>query len=89
MPLCDGMNGNPVEIESAIGSGRRTEAGVCNEIVVVEAAEKLVVAVVVEQLERDVHFVRAEDGCRVENLPQSSTVCSLQRAEPHRGHRIQ
>lgn len=48
MSLCHGMDGNPVEIEGPIGSGRRTEAGVRNEIVVVEAAEKFVVAGVVE-----------------------------------------
>lgn len=89
MSLCRGMDGNPIEIEGVIRSRGRTEARICHEIVTFEAAEEFVVAGVVEQLERDVHFVGAKDRCGVENLPQSSTVCSLQCAEPHRGHRIQ
>ena len=67
------------------------EAGVRNEIVVVETAEKLIVSGqrFVEDLERDSHFVGAEDSCRIEDFPQTSAVYPLQRAEPHRGHLAQ
>lgn len=85
------MNSDPVEIECAIGPRRCAEARIRDEIFLIETAEELVVAGdrVIEQLERDLHFVRTEDGCRVEDFPQSSAVCPLQRAEPHRGHLIQ
>ena len=88
MPLRGRVDGNPIEIKGPIGSGRRTKACIRDEVVVVETTKELVVSSdrIIEQLECDLHFVRPEDGRRVEDLPQPSAVCSLQRAEPHRSH---
>jgi hypothetical protein len=85
------MNGDPVKIECAIGPRRCAEAGVRDEVFLIETAEEFVLTGdrVIEQLERDLHFIGTEDGCRVEDFPQSSAVCPLQRAEPHCGHLIQ
>jgi hypothetical protein len=88
VPLHRWVDSDPVEIEGAIGSRRCPKACVRDEDVVVETTEELVVASdrLIEELECDLHFVWPEDGGRVEDLPQTSAVCSLQRAEPHRGH---
>ena len=88
MPLRRWVDSDPIEIEGAIGSRRCSKARVRDEDVVVKTTKELVVATdrLIEELECDLDFVWPKDGGRVEDLPQTSAVCSLQRAEPHRGH---
>src|SRR3954471_20910129 len=81
----------PIEIEGAIGAGRRAKAGVRHQLVAIEDTKKFVIArwCIIEKLEGHRDFVGAEDGRGVEDLPQAIAVSSLQRAEPHRRHGIQ
>src|SRR5436309_1070934 len=95
--------GDPVEIISPVGAGRRAVAGIAGELAIArERADELVArdaiagvewhpdrrpARFVEQLERDVDFILAEGPRRLEDLPQPPTMSPMETAESKRRHR--
>src|SRR5829696_7297784 len=68
------MDGDPVQVEGAIGGGRRSEARVSDEDIPVEDADELIVVRVIEDLERHGDLRLGKDTSGADNGLNSRSV---------------